>query len=180
MNPESYIARRAREIREAKAASSTPTSPISPAPRKLRTKLKRRPVKTVEVEKKPLLIPQLIQCGTFVEGATPAERIVAAGRRIRQERAAMLAADTAALEAGAGLALLCVFRAENFLPDRDALELGRRVARVAKAYAVQPRLMFIRGQKNNPVKVWPRAILRQAADSLIPRLPFYPEGGRAS
>ena len=57
MNPESYIARRAREIREAKAASSTPTSPISPAPRKLRTKLKRRPVKTVEVEKKPLLIP---------------------------------------------------------------------------------------------------------------------------
>ena len=126
------------------------------------------------------VIPQLIQCGTFVEGATPAERIVAAGRRIRQERAAMLAADTAALEAGAGLALLCVFRAENFLPDRDALELGRRVARVAKAYAVQPRLMFIRGQKNNPVKVWPRAILRQAADSLIPRLPFYPEGGRAS
>lgn len=114
------------------------------------------------------VIPQLIQYGGFVEGATPAERLAALSRRVTQERAACITASEAML-VESGVLPLRAFWQEHGIPARDVPAIGSRLHVLAKKDGITPTQVTLRGYPN-PTNAWPRELLAAAVNSTIPRL----------
>lgn len=120
------------------------------------------------------VLPQLIELGTFIPGATPAEKLQALCRRARQERAELMGRQTEEA-AASGLVTLRAFRLAQDIPARDVLAFSREVQHQAKLHGTAPEKRYIAGHPSNPVNVWPRFVLVAAANNTIPKLPFYEE-----
>jgi prophage antirepressor-like protein len=116
------------------------------------------------------VLPQLIQYGSYLPGASRAERLQALHRRWRQERLASLEHSAAAM-AESGLMTLKAFREEHAIPQRDILSIARRLTALAKADGIRPTKLTLKGYAN-PANTWPRPLLAAATNSTIPRLPL--------
>lgn len=114
------------------------------------------------------VLPQLIQYGSYLPGASAAERLQALHRRWRQERATCLENSAATMEAQ-GLMTLKAFREEHAVPARDVLAIARRLTHLAKLDGIQPTKLTLKGQAN-PANTWPRPLLAAAVNSTVPRL----------
>lgn len=114
------------------------------------------------------VIPQLIKYGSYIPGASPAERLKALSTRYRAERAERLAADGATLAEG-GLMTLRAFRLEHALPARDILPIASRLRRLAQADGITPLKLTLPGY-SNPTNAWPRPLLAAVVNSTQPRL----------
>ena len=114
------------------------------------------------------VLPQLLTYGSYLPGATPAERLAALNRRVHQERAACVTASEAS-QAASGLMTLRQFRTEHRIPAQDILPIASRLQRLAKAEGTAPQKLTLPGHKN-PSNAWPRPLLAAACNSTIPRL----------
>jgi len=115
------------------------------------------------------VMPQLLQYGSYLPGASPAVRLRALHRRWRAERAAQMAAGAAALEQS-GLLSLRAFRSEHAIPAQDILPIATRLQYLARLADIRPLALILPGERHNPVNVWPRPLLAAAVNSTIPRL----------
>ena len=70
------------------------------------------------------VLPQLLQYGSYLPGASPAARLQALHRRWREERGARTAEGAATL-AASGLMSLRAFRTEHAIPARDILPIAK-------------------------------------------------------
>lgn len=114
------------------------------------------------------VLPQLLTYGSYLPGATPAERLQALNRRVQQERAACVAASQATLTES-GLMTLRAFRLEHAIPPQDILPIARRLQLLAAADGTAPVKLTLPGHAN-PVNAWPRPLLAAAVNSTQPRL----------
>jgi prophage antirepressor-like protein len=114
------------------------------------------------------VLPQLLTYGSYLPGATPAERLQALNRRVQQERAACVASSQATLTES-GLMTLRAFRLEHAIPPQDILPIARRLQLLAAADGTAPVKLTLPGHAN-PANAWPRPLLAAAVNSTQPRL----------
>ena len=107
------------------------------------------------------VIPQLIKYGSYLPGATAAERLRALGLRYRAERAQQMALDAAVL-AGSELCTLRQFVAAHGIPARRVLVLCSRLAVLSRTAGSEPVKLTLPGRKHNPTNAWPRELLTAA------------------
>ena len=119
------------------------------------------------------VIPQLYRYGTFLPGASQAERIQAGQRRLRQERAALIETDTAWL-AIAGHLTIHYFGIEYDIPLSDKLAFAGAVQALATRRAIRPEKRYLRRQPKSPANAWPRQLLIEAMHAF-----YYPHCARA-
>ncbi len=120
------------------------------------------------------VLPQIAKYGTYLPGATPAERCRALRLRWKQERAELLLSEEEKLTAS-GLLTIAAFRIEHGIHARDAFAFARTVQYQASSAAVQPRRFF---QKSGMRSAWPRELLFLALTTFQPRLALgWPEKG---
>lgn len=112
------------------------------------------------------VMPQLVRYGSYIPGATPADRCRALRLRWKQERAELLLSEAEKLTA-TGLMTIAAFRFLHHIPARDAFAFARTVQYQASLSAVKPRRFF---QKSGMRSAWPAAILTTALVNFQPRL----------
>lgn len=118
------------------------------------------------------VLPQIAKYGSYLPGATPAERMSAFWKRWKQERAELLLSEAEKLTAS-GLLTIAAFRIEHGIHARDAFAFARTVQYQASSAAVKPRRFF---QKSGMRSAWPRELLFLALTTFQPRLPLgWPE-----
>lgn len=116
------------------------------------------------------VMPQIVKYGTYLPGATPAERLKAASDRIRIERAREKQEQLAAL-GESGLLTIPMARAELGILARDALPFYHALAHEARKLGHEPRRFWLGGTRAQTA--WPRALLNAALFRFQPKLPFH-------
>lgn len=115
------------------------------------------------------VLPQIAKYGSYLPGASPAERCAALRLRWKHERAELLARDSAAL-AESGLLTIAAFRKIHAVPARDALPFFRFVQIAAQDAGEKPRRFFIEGAMRH---AWTLGALMRGLTSYQPRLPLF-------
>lgn len=116
------------------------------------------------------VLPQVMKYGTYVEGATPAERCALLYKRYKLERRGEITLGEAAL-ADSRLVTVREFRQVHAIPAHDALAFAATLCQSARDLHERPRRFFTqRGQVN----AWSLSALFSALGRYQPRLFFQP------
>lgn len=121
------------------------------------------------------VLPQIHRYGSYVQGATVAERIRMAHRRIRAERAGEIAASAAAMQTY-GLTDIGAFVRLRGVAPRDVLGFANMVKAMARRFGWHAPKFFL-GRRMVPA--YPAPVLEAALLRYQPALPFQAEGGAA-
>jgi prophage antirepressor-like protein len=112
------------------------------------------------------VLPQIAKYGSYLPGATAAERCTALRLRWKRERAELLEREAGALEQS-GLFTIAAFRQIHAIPARDAFAFARTVQYQAGLVRIKARRFF---QKGGMRSAWPASLLLTAMLSFQPRL----------
>lgn len=112
------------------------------------------------------VLPQIAKYGSYLPGATPAERVRAFWRRWKQERRELLLSEEEKLTAS-GLLTVAAFRVVHGIESRDALSFARQVGYQAGLAGVKPRRFFREGGMRS---AWPKELLFLSLVNFQPKL----------
>lgn len=114
------------------------------------------------------VLPQILKYGTYVEGATPAERCSLLYKRYKIERRGEIAIGEAAL-VESRLLTVVEFRQVHAIPAHDALAFAATLCQSARDLHERPRKFFTR---RGQVNAWSLSALFAALGRYQPRLPL--------
>jgi prophage antirepressor-like protein len=106
------------------------------------------------------VLPQLLQYGSYLPGATPAERLQALHRRWQQERAALIQSSEELMQEK-GLMTLQAFRLKHDIHPWNMPGITRQLTGQAMCFGIRAAKLVLKGQRC-PVNAWPEWLLDEA------------------